>query len=244
MVSGVEAFIHDELNRVQTITQSGNGVTDKRVDFAYDPTHRMTEMTRYSDLAGTRLVAQSDYAFDDFGRLTDLVHQSQSAVIAAYSWVHDQGNRITSFTSNDGVANYEYDDLGQIIDADYDYQADESYSYDDNGNRTKRIEIATGEVTEYLWDYRDRLIAVSVTDSDGNVIKQSEYTYDVFNKRIVKSVDADGDGSAVAEVERYVLDGEHIALTYEFCKEGIKPQKVSAAIILNIKDNQGTKYYQ
>ena len=144
----------------------------------------------------------------------------------------------------DGTANYSYDDLDQIVGADYDYQGDESYSYDDNGNRTnegyvtgvnnqllsdgtynyeydgegnrvKRTEIATGEVTEYQWDYRNRLVGVVVTDSSDNVIKKAEYTYDVFDRRIAKSFDADGDGVESAEVERFVLDDDHIALTFD-----------------------------
>ena len=65
------------------------------------------------------------------------------------------------------------------------------------------------------WDYRDRLIAVVVTDSSGNVLKEVEYTYDVFNRRIAKSVDSDGAGAATAEIERYILDGDHIALTFD-----------------------------
>ncbi len=32
-----------------------------------------------------------------------------------------------------------------------------SYTYDDEGNRTKRTKTSTGEVTEYEWDLRNRL---------------------------------------------------------------------------------------
>ena len=244
VVSGVETFTYDELNRVTTITQSGNGVAEKRVDMAYDPASQMTSLTRYSDLAGTQLVADSSYEYDDFGRLINLTDSQGNVTLAAYNWVYDEANRITSFISPDGTANYDYDDLDQIVGADYDYQENESYSYDDNGNRTnsgyvtgvnnqllsdgtynyeydgegnrvKRTEIATGEVTEYEWDYRNRLIGVVVTDSSGNVIKEVEYTYDVFNRRIAKSVDADGDGIGEAIVERFVHDEDHIALTFD-----------------------------
>ena len=37
----------------------------------------------------------------------------------------------------------------------------------------------------------------------------------MFNRRIAKSVDSDGAGVATAEIERYVLDGDHIALTFD-----------------------------
>ncbi|WP_044290863.1 RHS repeat domain-containing protein [Rivularia sp. PCC 7116] len=90
-----------------------------------------------------------------------------------------------------------------------------NYSYDDEGNRTQRVEIATGEITEYSWDYRNRLTEVVVKDTNGNVIKTAGYTYDMFDRRIAKEVDADGDGVATASIERFVYDGEHIALTFD-----------------------------
>ena len=48
----------------------------------------------------------------------------------------DAGNRITSFASSaDGTATYVYDDADQLMGAVYDYQANEAYVYDPNGNR-------------------------------------------------------------------------------------------------------------
>ena len=59
------------------------------------------------------------------------------------------------------------------------------------GNRTKRTNIATGAVTEYTWDYRDRLTCV--TERAGGVgtaaTKVTEYRYDVFSRRVAKDVD-------------------------------------------------------
>jgi RHS repeat-associated protein len=241
---GVETFTFDELDRVTKITQSGNGVNSKRVDMSYDAADQMTQVSRYSDLAGTEEVAQSNYTFDEAGRLTNLVHDQDGTMLSAYEWVYDAADRITSATSPDGVSDYDYDKTDQLTEADHEGQADESYSYDDNGNRindgyvtgennqlqsdgkynyeydaegnrTKRTEIATGEVTEYEWDYRNRLVDVVTKDSTGNVTADAEYTYDVFDNRIAKSVDADGDGAGEAEVEKFVYDGDHIALTFD-----------------------------
>jgi hypothetical protein len=36
-----------------------------------------------------------------------------------------------------------------------------TYTYDEEGNRTSRTHIASGEVTEYHWDHRNRLVRVS-----------------------------------------------------------------------------------
>ena len=241
---GVEEFTYDKLDRVTQITQSGDGVSDKRVDYTYDKASQMTGMSRYSDLTGNNLIAESNYTFDDAGRLTNLTHDSNGNVLSAYDWAYDNANRITQATSPDGVSDYNYDHSDQLVDAEHDYQTDENYVYDENGNRVndgyvtgennqllsdgtynyeydnegnrvKRTEIATGEATKYEWDYRNRLVAVETVDVDGNAIANSDYTYDVFDNRIGKSVDADGDGAGEAVVERFVYDGDHIALTFD-----------------------------
>jgi RHS repeat-associated protein len=244
VAKGVESFTYDQLDRVTKITQSFDGVSDKRVDMSYDAASQMTGMSRYSDLTGNNLIAESNYTFDTAGRLTNLIHGQDGNVLSAYEWAYDAANRITQTTNPDGVADYNYDKTDQLTQADHDDQADENYSYDQNGNRTnagyvtgannqllsdgtftyeydaegnrlKRIEIANGEITEYSWDYRNRLVGVVTKNSSGNVVKDAEYTYDVFDRRITKSVDADGDGVGEAVVERFVYDGDHIALTFD-----------------------------
>jgi len=236
-LAGIESFVYDELNRVTQITQTGNGVTDKRVDFSYNAASQMTGIVRYSDLAGNELVGSSSYSYDRAGRLINLTHNGDSEVIADYAWLYDSANRITQFTNPDGAISYTYDERGQLTGAESDYQADESYSYDGNGNRTNpgystgsnnrllsdgvynyqydgegnrtvRTEIATGEVTEYSWDYRNRLIGVVTLDRSGNILSEFGYTYDVFNRRLSKSAQG-----SVLEV--FVYDGEHIALVFD-----------------------------
>ncbi len=75
----------------------------------------MSKCDRYSDLTGSNLVAESDYIYDEFGRLTNLIHLGATAILASYNWVYDEANRIISFTSPDGVANYSYDDKDQFL---------------------------------------------------------------------------------------------------------------------------------
>ena len=242
-MSGIENFSYDELNRVTKITQTGEGVIDKRVDFSYDAASQMTGISRYSDIEGTELIADSSYSYDNFGRLIDLTHSQDTTTFANYNWVYDQDNRITGFTSKHGTANYSYDDLDQLLNAEYDYQDDENYSYDDNGNRVNdgyiigdnnqvlsdgtynyeydregniisKTDILTGQVTQYQWDHRNRLTSATVNDSNNNLVKSANYTYDALNRRIGKEVDSDGDGN-IDETSRFVLDGDHIALTFD-----------------------------
>jgi RHS repeat-associated protein len=84
------------------------------------------------------------------------------------------------------------------------------------GNRTKRTDKSTNEVMEYRWDIRDRLTGITVKNDLGEIIRTAEYTYDVYNQRIAKTVDTDGDGSLAAVTERFVYGrDQNIALVFD-----------------------------
>lgn len=68
------------------ITQTGDGVTDKRVDFDYDGASQLKRINRYADLSGTQLVAISTTKFDLAGRLTELTYNNDSGVIHGYEF--------------------------------------------------------------------------------------------------------------------------------------------------------------
>jgi len=225
------------VTRVEQTGQGGNAVAEKRVDISYTDRGQFASITRYEDLAATLSVAETTYTYDSAGRLTNLDHStlnSQPSTLAAYSWTYDAAGRITSATTPDGTTTYSYDSTGQLVGADHSYQADESYSYDANGNRTmagyqtgtnnqllsdgtynyqydaegnrtKKTNIATGETVQYNWDHRNRLTKVTFKDGAGTVTKVVEYDYDVFNRRIAKRVDDDGDGT-VDRSYRFVYD--------------------------------------
>ncbi|WP_055073653.1 RHS repeat domain-containing protein [Pseudanabaena sp. 'Roaring Creek'] len=216
---------YDALNRL-TVNAQGN----KRVDYAYNAINQVINKYRYSD---NNLVAETNNTYDNLNRLTNITHSNGTGAIASYSQTYDQGDRITDVTSNDGSSSYTYDDTNQLVSGEYDFQDNESYSYDSNGNRTndgyvtgvnnrllednkylyeydivgnrtKRTDKSTNEVMEYRWDIRDRLTGITVKNDLGEIIRTAEYTYDVYNQRIAKTVDTDGDGSLAAVTERYV----------------------------------------
>jgi RHS repeat-associated protein len=242
VASGVENYQYDALNRVTNITQSGNGVSDKRVDFSYDAASQRTSLRRYSDLTGNNLIAESNYTYDNGGRLTDLVHQNNNNVLADYKYKYDAVNRITQFTTSDGTSNYSYDNTDQLINADHSYQSDENYTYDDNGNRTnagyvigannrllsdgtynyqynsegnltKRTEIATGTHTDYDWDSHHNLTRAFELDNQFKSLERVYYDYDALDRRIEKTaIYPDGDDYLK---EYYLYNGDEIALVFD-----------------------------
>jgi RHS repeat-associated protein len=244
-VRGTTALTRDRLNRVTQIQQSGIGVTNKRVDMNYDAASQLKGIKRYTDLAGTQLVAATEYNYDLAGRLQNLTHRkANNTTIAPYTLAYDAADRLTQVTSIDGPSVFDYDMTDQLTSADHATQTDENYGYDLNGNRTNagnqtggnnqlltdgtynytyddegnrisRTAIATGIVTEYAWDYRNRLTLVTEKNATGVVTRLVNYKYDVNNRRIAKTVDLDGVGTQVATTERYVYDGNHIALVFD-----------------------------
>ena len=242
--AGVTAYTFDALDRNTQITQSGTGVSNKRVDMTYDAASQMSGIARFADLLGQQSIATSSYAYDLAGKLTRLTHRSSSTVYADYQWTYDAADRITQFVSPDGTRDYNYDNRGQLTGANNSSQPDEAYSYDANGNRTNtgyqtgannqllsdgtygytydnegnrtsRTNIATGELTSYSWDYHNRLTSVVIQNSSGTVTESVAYTYDAYDRRIAKVIDPDGAGPATATTERMVYDGDNIALTFD-----------------------------
>ncbi len=65
-------------------------------------------------------------------------------------------------------------------------------------------------MTEYTYDYRNRLTSVVERNVVGVVINDVQFVYDVFDRRIAKTVDVDGVGSQPAETTRFVYDGLHV----------------------------------
>ena len=223
------------------------------------------------------LVATSGYTYDNASRLTAVAHSgggswvsggswgpewvvwpSDRFVSAVYSCGYDRAGRVISSSTPDGTATYSYDAAHQLEHATYStgsplpnesYDYDDNgnresviiggttdtygtpgannrltfdgeyyYAYDDEGNRIERYQVSGGQhvqITLYGWDNRNRLVSVETKDTEtGPVTKEVRYTYDAFDRRIVKSVDPDGAGTSAAlhVVEQYVYDGRNIAL--------------------------------
>src|SRR5262249_49365128 len=95
-----------------------------------------------------------------------------------------------------------------------------NYEYDDEGNRTRRITLVsgnpTGATTVYSYDHRNRQTRVVEKDSpSGTITKQTDYTYDAFNRRIAKPIDTKGGTSGGVTEQYFVYDGQNIQLALE-----------------------------
>ncbi len=202
-------FAFDNLNRLIEQDQSGAGVAEKRVDYAYDAAGRMTGMARYGDLAGTSLVAGTSNAYDDDNRLTGITHTPFGGSPIAYAMAYDAASRLVSKTDADGTTNYAYDADDQLLGAaDPNAPAgDEAYSYDANGNRTS-AGYGTGADNRLLsddaYDYAYDAEGNRTSRTDRATGAADRYAYDERNR--VTGITAEDAAGAVTGSVAYAYD--------------------------------------
>ncbi|MCP4541196.1 MAG: RHS repeat-associated core domain-containing protein, partial [Chloroflexi bacterium] len=194
--------------------------------------------------------AETEKVFDELGRVTDIVHERAATDFADYDLTWDAASRISDFdfdslVGDDGDAAYSYDDTNQLTASDYasDWQTDESYTYDDNGNRTNtgyttgdhnrltsdgtynytydnegnvltKTNISDSTSVEYTWDHRNRLTKVTFKNSGGSATKIVEYAYDHGQRWVRKTLDTNADGT-IESSQVFVHDNGQIVLDFQ-----------------------------
>jgi RHS repeat-associated protein len=138
------------------------------------------------------------YTYDKTGQLTgvDASGGTCGATGCDESFSYDvNGNRtMTGYTTG----------TGNRLTSDGTY----NYTYDDNGNMLTKTRISDSQKYEFTFDYRNRLTQVVLKNSGGTILQQTDFTYDAFNQRIIKSFDDDGPlGPHSAAVTKTIYDG-------------------------------------
>ncbi len=143
------------------------------------------------------------------------VHDTTGVTSALMSGGYAGLDEVTSCTSVDGTASYSYDPTGQLASATYSGgQADESYTYDANGNRV----TANGDVY--------------ATGADNELLSDGTYTYayDAEGNRTAKFIDANHDGVldvGDTDVTEYTWDNrDRLVEVKDYATEGGSPTEV------------------
>ncbi len=266
----------DVRNLLSSIDWSGGGVDDARVEHSYDGRGLLTGINRINGLAGGTVISTTSNTFDALGRITDITHLNSSAsVVANYAFDFDAASQMTQQIINGDTSDYGYDDVGQLTEATNSARPDEVYTYDENGNRisgdnvigpnnqllsdgtydytydaegnlVQRTEIATGEYSTYEFDHRNRMVASTTFSSGGIILSESSYTYDVFDRMIARTVDADGAGSEAPETTYTVYDGENAWADFDEAGSVIARYLFGEGMDSNIarwRPGEGTAWY-
>ncbi|MCO8125241.1 polymorphic toxin-type HINT domain-containing protein [Stieleria sp. TO1_6] len=225
-------LVFDSINRPVEISWDGGGVSPVLVEMDYNVRDGLSQIRRYTNAGTPILVGLSNYTFDTSGRMTRVEHLWASGdEISAVDYGYNLASELISTTDRGVFRQYDRDGRGQVTavadasgileeyvfdgagnrtsdddqvstgnrlesDGDYDYQ------YDAVGNLIGKTRITDGQVTEYTYDYRNRLTSVVVTADDGVVETQTHFVYDVFDRKIIREVDG--------VVQTTVYDGSRV----------------------------------
>jgi RHS repeat-associated protein len=191
-------FTYDNDDRVLTITHTyvpGSGSSSTLATYLYTY-NAASELTTEVNQDGTYT-----YSYDNTSQLigVDASGGSCGASGCDESFSYDvNGNRTMSGYST-GTGNRLTSD------------GTHNYAYDDNGNTLTKTRISDSQKWEFTWDFRNRLTQVVVKNAGGTILQQSDFTYDAFDRRIIKSFDDDGPGPHSATVTKTIYDGPSFA---------------------------------
>jgi len=207
--SGLITYTYNGDNLLTGASMAVSGTQGPQITLAYDAANRETGVTR--DTGGSATIT-STQGYDNANRLTTITYNSSSAgALATYTYSYNSASEITQYKGPEGTLTYTYDNSGELIkvgDAEsYSYGFDLNgnrnssgyttgsdntltgdgtftYAYDAVGNMTSQTNVSTGQVTQYTWDYRNRLTNVLVKTSAGVTVTNETFTYDMQGRRI------------------------------------------------------------
>jgi len=181
------SYTYDPASQVTSILHKlqSTGAPLNQAGYAYNAVGNRTSLT---DKRGTQ-----SFGYDPLDRLTSASHP---LLATPQSFAYDPvGNR----TTNNSLYN-----VGNQLTEDTQF----TYTYDLNGNLTKKTFKVSGNHTDYIYDAENRLVKVeefaASASTPGAV---SSYRYDGLGRRIEKI------GNGITR--RYVYDGEDILLEYD-----------------------------
>ncbi|MGF1498799.1 MAG: tandem-95 repeat protein [Elainellaceae cyanobacterium] len=191
-------FIYNPIGDLTTVTRYADLAGTQKIgssSYTYDAAQRLIGLTHrdgsdqiladyaYALNAAGELIQETrndetfNYSYDDAAQLVQVEHSGgasetynfdangnrESSSVHGNEYVTGDNNRLES----DGIYNYDYDNEGNLI---------------------RRTETATGEVREFTWDYRNRLVSITDETADGRTIQEITYTYDAFDRRLSETI--------------------------------------------------------
>jgi RHS repeat-associated protein len=179
-------YTYDTAGRLETVSDD-NGVL---VSYDYDAAGRLVLETNANG-------SYTEYGYDPAGRLDEIInYDSSDAVTSFFEYTFDAVGRRTAVATNDGSWAYDYDDAGQLIEANFTSttmgisSTSIEYQYDEAGNRIATIEnsVTTNYTTNGLNQYTAAGGKSFTYDDDGNLTTQTatsnnySYVYDIDNR--------------------------------------------------------------
>jgi len=169
-------YQYDIINRLTQLSDGNN----LAFTFAYDQTNKLILRTAPNGVDTT-------YQYDGLDRLTRLKYAHGATTLEDFQYQFNAVNNITQMADGAGAHNYTYDALDRLTAATHPSQPDESYTFDDLGNRT-----ASHQGSSYSYQPFNRLVGANGSslgyDTNGHLISKTDasgnwtYTWDYENR--------------------------------------------------------------
>ena len=169
-------YQYDVINRLTQLADNASLNTT----FAYDATNKLSSRTLPNGVVTTS-------QYDGLNRLTRLTHAKGANTLADFQYQFNAVNNITQMTDSAGANNYTYDPLDRLTAATHPNQTNETYTYDDVGNRT-----ASHQGSSYTYQAFNRLVTANGAsfgyDANGNLTSKTDasgswtYSWDYENR--------------------------------------------------------------
>jgi RHS repeat-associated protein len=182
--AGQFTFGYDNLSR-RTSFARPNGVT---TSYTYDVLSRLLSVLHKN--SSQQVVDGATYVVDSEGNRTS---KENHLVGTTETYAYDSSYQLTTVSgAGVSVENYLYDQIGNRTASHLSFSyatntsnqltatASANYTYDSNGNTLSKTEGA--DVTQYTWDYENRLTQVTLSNNS-----TVSFKYDPFGRRIQKS---------------------------------------------------------
>jgi RHS repeat-associated protein len=177
------SYTYDALNRLASVEEPDGDTTI----YAYDPVGNVASITYANGVV-------SSFSYDSVNQLTRIEHRQGATTLAAYDYTLDAGGRrLRVDHANGDSVSYSYDAADRLLQETHRNAAnvvifEETYSYDDVGNRLTR-QITGQAQTVLAYDSADKLLSAGSTgfayDANGRLISRTapqgtiSYAYDV-----------------------------------------------------------------
>ena len=156
----------------------------------------------------------TNYTYDDAGRLTGVGHTGPNGGIDGFSYMLDPNGNRTAVMSNAGTETYTLDALNRLTNVTYPGALSETFEYDAAGNRTSHTKT-DGTTVGFTVDATGQLISDTsgttyTYDAAGNLTGTSDgeaYTYDDYGRHT--SISAGG------VTQTYGYDAANVRVTVD-----------------------------
>ncbi|MCZ6704455.1 MAG: hypothetical protein O6942_01010, partial [Bacteroidetes bacterium] len=213
-LNGMTSYEYNALDRVASVSQSGDSVNDKRIDVIYDDAGLLRELRRFADLGRTQPVTNTSFDYDCRGcpmRLGAIQHRksTDNSEIHDLQFIRNPTRDIDQTVDAEGIHLYTYDQLRRLRTAEHPVQPDEFYTYDVVGNRLSS-HLSTNYTYSYMlgeggnqlrsddhFNYEYDNSGSLIRKTDRSTAAQIQYSYDHRN-RLVGIVELAPSGDPVA----------------------------------------------